>query len=134
MEPVRKGNQRTGQKVMLITDFWPTRVTVYSWASDLMLKRLKQGGSNLQQLNGPGYSEGSFAKLRCIAQERNPAAEEISPGTSLLGARTLLVAPGLTTSNKKLLGTKGIATSNKDATFSTAIQYSTFDSTKTSDF
>ena len=30
--------------------------------------------------------------------------------------RTLLVAPGLTTSNKKQLGTKGIATSNKDAT------------------
>ena len=33
-----------------------------------------------------------------------------------LVARTLLVAPGLTTSNKKLLGTKGIATSSKDAT------------------
>ena len=35
---------------------------------------------------------------------------------SLLGARTLLVAPGLTTSNKKLLVTKGIATSSKNAT------------------
>ena len=29
---------------------------------------------------------------------------------SLLGARTLLGAPGLTARNKKLLGTKGIAT------------------------
>ena len=31
----------------------------------------------------------------------------------LLGARTLLGAPGLTTRNKKLLGAKGIATRNK---------------------
>ena len=31
-------------------------------------------------------------------------------------SRTLPVAPGLTTSNKKLLVTKGIATSSKDAT------------------
>ena len=30
-----------------------------------------------------------------------------------LGARTLLVAPGLTTSNKKLLVAKGIATRSK---------------------
>ena len=44
--------------------------------------------------------------------------------SSLLGARTLLMAPGiatrnkcLTTRNKKLLGTKGIATRSKDATF-----------------
>ena len=36
--------------------------------------------------------------------------------TVLLGARTLLGAPGLTTSNKKLLGAKGIATRSKDAT------------------
>ena len=35
---------------------------------------------------------------------------------SLLGARTLLGAPGLTTSNKKLLGAKGVATRSKDAT------------------
>ena len=35
-----------------------------------------------------------------------------------LGARTLLVAPGIATSNKKLLGTKGIATRSKDATSS----------------
>ena len=35
---------------------------------------------------------------------------------SILGARTLLGAPGHTTSNKKLLGTKGIATRSKDAT------------------
>ena len=34
---------------------------------------------------------------------------------SLLGARTLLVSPGLTTSNKKLLGAKGIATRSKNA-------------------
>ena len=34
----------------------------------------------------------------------------------LLGARTLLRAPGLTTRNKKLLGAKGIATRSKDAT------------------
>ena len=33
-----------------------------------------------------------------------------------LGARMLLVAPGITTGNKKLLGTKGIATRSKDAT------------------
>ena len=33
-------------------------------------------------------------------------------------ARTLLVAPGLTTRSKKLLVTKGIATSSKDATSS----------------
>ena len=32
---------------------------------------------------------------------------------SLLVARTLLVAPGTTASNKKLLGTKGIATRRK---------------------
>ena len=32
-----------------------------------------------------------------------------------LGARTLLVAPGIATSNKKLLGTKGIATRSKNA-------------------
>ena len=38
--------------------------------------------------------------------------------TQYLGARTLLVAPGLTTSNKKLLETKGIATRSKDATSS----------------
>ena len=36
----------------------------------------------------------------------------------LLGARTLLGAPGLTTRSKKLLGTKGIATSNKGITTS----------------
>ena len=30
-------------------------------------------------------------------------------------ARTLLVAPGITSSSKKLLETKGIATSSKDA-------------------
>ena len=35
---------------------------------------------------------------------------------SLLEAKTLLVAPGLTTRDKKLLGTKGIATRSKDAT------------------
>ena len=35
---------------------------------------------------------------------------------SLLGARTLLGALGLTTSNKKLLGAKGVATRSKDAT------------------
>ena len=34
----------------------------------------------------------------------------------LLGARTLLGAPGLTTRNKKLLGAPGIATRSKDAT------------------
>ena len=34
---------------------------------------------------------------------------------SLLGARTLLGAPGLTTRSKKLLVTRGIATSNKNA-------------------
>ena len=33
----------------------------------------------------------------------------------LLGARTLLGAPGLTTRNKKLLGAPGIATKSKDA-------------------
>ena len=31
----------------------------------------------------------------------------------ILGARTLLGAPGLTTRSKKLLGAKGIATRNK---------------------
>ena len=35
---------------------------------------------------------------------------------SLLGARRLLVAPGLTTSNKKLVGAPGITTRSKDAT------------------
>ena len=35
---------------------------------------------------------------------------------SLLGARTLLGTPGLTTRNKKLLVPKGIATRSKDAT------------------
>ena len=35
---------------------------------------------------------------------------------SLLGARTLLGAPGIATRNKKLLGAKGIATRSKDAT------------------
>ena len=35
---------------------------------------------------------------------------------SLLGARMLLGAPGLTTSNKKLLGAPGIATWSRDAT------------------
>ena len=34
----------------------------------------------------------------------------------LLGARTLLGAPGRTTRNKKLLGAPGIATRSKDAT------------------
>ena len=33
-----------------------------------------------------------------------------------VGARTLLVAPGLTTRNKKLLVSKGIATRSQDAT------------------
>ena len=36
----------------------------------------------------------------------------------LLGTRTLLGAPGLTTRNKKLLGTKGIAIRSKDSTSS----------------
>ena len=35
---------------------------------------------------------------------------------SLLGARTLLGAPGLTTRSKTLLGSPGIATRSKDAT------------------
>ena len=34
----------------------------------------------------------------------------------VIGARTLLGAPGLTTRNKKLLGAPGIATRSKDAT------------------
>ena len=34
---------------------------------------------------------------------------------TILGARTLLGAPGLTTRSKKLLGAKGIATRSKDA-------------------
>ena len=38
----------------------------------------------------------------------------------LPGTITLLVAPGLTTRNKKLLVTKGIATRNKDAIVSFA--------------
>ena len=42
--------------------------------------------------------------------------EEIHGMPSLLGARTLLGAPGLTTRNNKLLGAKGIATRSKDAT------------------
>ena len=46
----------------------------------------------------------------------------------LLGAKTLLGAPGLTTRNKKLLGTKGIATRSKDATRLEAIaRWETFD-------
>ena len=36
--------------------------------------------------------------------------------TLLLGARTLLRAPGLTTRNKKLPGAPGIAIRSKDAT------------------
>ena len=42
----------------------------------------------------------------------------LGPRAPLLGTRTLLVAPGITTRSKKLLGAKGIATRNKDATTS----------------
>ena len=45
---------------------------------------------------------------------RNPASVWLP--ASLLGARTLLGAPGLTTRSKKLLGAKGIATRSKVAT------------------
>ena len=38
--------------------------------------------------------------------------------TSLLGARTLLGAPGIATRNKDATSNKGIATSSKDATSS----------------
>ena len=43
---------------------------------------------------------------------------------SLLGARTLLVAPGIATSNKELLGTKGITTRSKNASRLEAIAIS----------
>ena len=54
---------------------------------------------------------------------RRPTSEDPKSCTSLLGWRqsllgaraSLLVAPGIATSNKKLLGTKGIATRSKDA-------------------
>ena len=46
--------------------------------------------------------------------ERRPSVLGWRPW--LLGARTLLGAPGLTIRNKKLLGAPGIATRNKDAT------------------
>ena len=39
----------------------------------------------------------------------------------LLGARTLLGAPGLATRNKKLLGAPGIATRSKDACASSTL-------------
>ena len=43
--------------------------------------------------------------------------------TGLLGARTLLGAPGLTTRNKKLLGAPGSATRSKDATRSKGLSW-----------
>ena len=46
-------------------------------------------------------------------QEIHPTLMGRRPNTRNQGARTLLVAPGLTTRNKKLLGAMGIATRNK---------------------
>ena len=42
--------------------------------------------------------------------------EECAGAVCLIGTRTLLEAPGLTTRSKKLLGAPGIATRSKDAT------------------
>ena len=50
-------------------------------------------------------------------------AAMFSANPVLLGARTLLGAPGLTTRNKKLLGAPGIATRSKDATRSKGHRY-----------
>ena len=54
-----------------------------------------------------------------VVRETLPGTWQIAELSGLLGIsrlkKKLLVAPGLTTSNKKLLGTKGIATRSKDA-------------------
>ena len=64
-----------------------------------------------------GFSHPKLAKDLGFEAER--ALKVSSPNHN--GTRTLLVAPGLTTRNKKLLVTKGISASNKDATRSKGI-------------
>ena len=70
-----------------------------------------------------------FENLSRCSPDPPPAPQQLEDSSTLashlvgagksahqpLGARTLLGAPGLTTSNKKLLGAKGIATRSKDA-------------------
>ena len=58
----------------------------------------------------------SFAQLQRGLSETNQFYQVFPTIPFHIGARTLLVAPGLTPRSKKLLGTTGIATRSKDAT------------------
>ena len=65
----------------------------------------KINGSAPTLKDGTGFGSSNFREKAIAVRWRS----------SLLVARTLLGAPGLTTRNKKLLGAPGIATRSKDA-------------------
>ena len=70
-----------------------------------------------------------FLDLACCSF-KHQAFKVVGWRPSLLGARTLLGAPGLTTRNKRLLGAPGIATSSKDASRLEAISSRSKDATR----
>ena len=71
----------------------------HQWTKELLLHRLTKLSSISHQAMGYGWEK-----------------RQINSNRTLLGARMLLGAPGLTTRNKKLLEAPGIATRSKDAT------------------
>ena len=74
----------------------------------------QQAHVHLQQ---SGTSSGSVREVLTLQDytSKRVTLQSLLGWRPLLGARTLLGAPGLTTRNKKLIVTKGIATSNKNA-------------------
>ena len=80
----------------------------------LMRYHRQQAHVHLQQ---SGTSSGSVREVLTLQDytSKRVTLQSLLGWRPLLGARTLLGAPGLTTRNKKLIVTKGIATSNKNA-------------------
>ena len=70
----------------------------------------------------PSILFGLFSYKEDSCSESKSKKHPMAYRASLLGARTLLGAPGHTTRSKKLLGTKGIATRNKEAARSAPAQ------------
>ena len=72
-----------------------------------MSPRLLTGVSHMSEKK---WRKSTFKSL--ARPDLPPVSKGWEQRASVLGARTLLVAPGLTTRSKKLLATKGIATTN----------------------
>ena len=86
-----------------------------SWTSPTSLVRSRVAGATRERWIEPG-GVGFPHQTGSLARSDHKSSGEPQVGTALLGARTLLGAPGIATSNKKLLGAPGLTTRSKDAT------------------